>query len=96
MSPVQNDGTLCERVLVVSPAAHYNWLGRIWQDETLDWSDVQILHPPPQEFRHNHSGPVRVGDVVCGFGEVSDIRYVHRPSGIVLTETCESYRCPLE
>lgn len=80
----------------MSPPAHYNWLGRIWQDATLDWADVVIQHPPPQEFPHGRSGAVQVGDVVCGFGEVSDIRYVHRPTGVVLTETCESYRCPLE
>lgn len=93
---VSPDDTSCQRIVVVHPVAHYNWLGRIWQDESLDWSDVQIQHPPPQEFEHNHSGPVKVGDIICGFGEVSDIRYVHRPTGIVLTETCESYRCPLE
>ena len=78
----------------VAAPVHYTWLGRIWQEESLDWADVQIQHPPPREFAHNHSGPVRVGDVVCGFGDVSDIRYVHRPTGVVLTETCESYRCP--
>ena len=96
ISFLENSEGTCHEIVVVHPPAHYNWLGRIWQDESLPWEDVLIQHPPPQEFRHDHSGPVKVGDVVCGFGEVSDIRYVHRPTGIVLTETCESYRCPLE
>ena len=96
ISFVESSEGRCQEIVVVHPVVHYTWFGRIWQDESLDWADVQIQHPPPQEFRHDHSGPVKVGDVVCGFGEVSDIRYVHRPTGIVLTETCESYRCPLE
>lgn len=96
ISPVEGREESCQEIVAVHPVAHYTWLGRIWQDPTLDWSDVQIQHPPPQEFRHNHTGPVKVGDIICGFGEVSDIRYVHRPTGIILTETCESYACPLE
>ena len=96
VSPFYPGDSACQQVDSVSPPAHYTWLGRIWQEESLDWSDVQVQHPPPREFAHNHSGPVKVGDIICGFGEVSDIRYVHRPTGIVLTETCESYRCPLE
>lgn len=82
-------GQLCRYVAGPNPPWHWNWLGETWQDPYILWEDVQLLSPAPEEIEHNRTGPVRAGDVVCGWARHGTEATIYRPTGQVMT--CKSY-----
>lgn len=77
-------GKTCQRVAAVSPPHHWNLLGEMWQEDAIDWEDVQTLSPAPQKLEHGRTGPVRVGDIVCGWVQTGWKAAIYTPTGDVL------------
>lgn len=57
--------TSCIEITGITPPAHHDWLGRIWQDEFLMWDDVKIVERWNGTWNHGMSGPMKIGDEIC-------------------------------
>lgn len=78
-------GALCEVVATVSPAAHYRWNGRMWQDPSITWEQVSLRNPDSEHsLTPPHTGPIRIGDRICGVDELQNLVTVYLPTGAVI------------
>ena len=77
----------CFEVTDITPKAHYNWLGQMWQEKYILWQDVQVLVGGTDELAHGKTGPVEPGDVVCSWPAGSSVLFVYKPTGKPLHET---------
>jgi len=87
-------GQYCQYVASPNPPVHWNWRGDMWQEPYLLWEDVQLLSPAPTELVHGKTGPVREGDIVCGWATHGTEATIYRPWGTVMT--CNSYEPRLD
>lgn len=63
-------GGQCYRVAYVNPPVHWSGWGEMWQEPHFLWEDIRLLSPAPDAvLEHERTGPVRVGDLVCGWAE---------------------------
>ena len=72
----------CQLVIAVTPKAHFNWLGQVWQDSDLHWQAIRIEGWAGEEWvvrEHGQSGPVRVGHSICQLDKSQDWRWVYIP-----------------
>lgn len=86
----ESESEACERIEVISPKAHYNIWGDIWQDSHILWEDVRVenrLGDAVAAIPHERSGPMQVGDVLCGFRQGWSWIWVYEPEDKVLTRT---------
>lgn len=76
--------TYCHYIIAVNPPAHYTWSGKMWEDDDLPWADVVITFSDGSTLRHNHTGPVRVGDRLCPIDPERGVAYTYGPTGAAL------------
>lgn len=87
-------GQLCQYVASPSPVVHWNWKGEMWQDPYLLWEDIQLLSPAPKELVHGKTGPLREGDVVCGWATYGTEATIYIPWGNVMA--CNTYEASFD
>lgn len=82
-----SDETWCERIEVIGPKAHYNFWGEIWQDSYISWEQVQIRGSAigsTKYLDHGRMGPMKVGDILCGFSRGMSWEWIYEPDGTVM------------
>lgn len=64
-------GYPCYRVEHLNPPVRWNWRGEMWQEPYFLWEDIRLLSPAPDTvLSHSHAGPVKIGDIVCGWSDI--------------------------
>lgn len=88
-------GEKCYLVGAATAHVHWNWRGEMWQDPYFLWEDITLLSPAPDTvLEHGRTGPVRVGDVVCGWSEYGWLATIYEPDGSLLNCRGSTYPGP--